>query len=420
MDGDVDMRQWHAFSSIAIVGICLLASPDASAQPKEYRAQVTVAARDSDRENTPVYLDVQMPAALAKAELSSLRAYLLPKEQAAPVPGQLDRLEAMAEGTVRVWWLLPACKAGEQPSFTLVIAPADRMPAGGFVWQDEPGDHLELVFEGRPALRYEYRFDPADLENTKKTFHQVFSPDGKRLITKGPGGRYPHHRGIFIGWNRTEYDGKRADFWHCTGGIHSRHDGFIENVAGPVLARSVMKVNWNDAEGEPVVKEQRELTVFRQPGPFSLIEFVSTLRSAGDVVKLSGDMHHAGIQFRAADEVNDRQDETRYIFPTDAMKGAELPKEPWVGMSFALGEDRYTVCQMNHTDNPAETTYSDTERKYGRFGAFFTHELEPDEPLTVKYRFLVHQGAEPPSPELLHARYLDFVRSPTVTLSAAT
>jgi len=247
----------------------------------------------------------------------------------------------------------------------------------------------------------------------------VFSPDGKRLITKGPGGKYPHHRGIFIGWNSTEYDGKKADFWHCGGGVHSRHDGFVENVAGPVMARSVMKVNWNDAEGEPVVVEQRELSVFRQPGPFSLIEFVSTLRSARGVVQLGGNLHHAGIQFRADNEVVSREDETSYVFPTDGMKTAELPNEPWVAMSFALGDERYAVCQMNHTDNPAETTYSDTERKYGRFGAFFTHELKPGEPLTVKYRFLVHQGADPPSAELLHARYLDFVSPPKVTVAGA-
>jgi hypothetical protein len=400
--------------------ICLLLpAPDAAAQKGEYRARVTVAAGESDRTDTPVCVDVTVPSALAKAELSSLRAYLLPDDRARPVVGQVERSPGGGDNALRVWWLLPACKAGEQPKFALAIAPADRMPVARFTWQDEPDDHLDLLFDGRPALRYMYKFDPEDLETTKKTFHHVFSPDGEQLITKGAGGRYPHHRGIFIGWNKTEYDGKRNDFWHCTGGVHSRHDGFVANVAGPVLGRCVMQVNWNDAEGAPVVTEQRELSVFRQPGPFSLIEFVSTLRSARGVIQLNGDMHHAGIQFRAANEVNDRQDETHYVFPRDEMKTAELPEEPWVAMSYALGEERYTVCHMNHTDNPAETTYSDTERKYGRFGAFFTHELKPDEPLTVKYRFLVHQGNEPPSPELLHARYLDFVRPPQVTVAPA-
>lgn len=413
------MRKTHALCSVLIAIVCLLTALDAAAQQAEYRARVTVAAGDSDRANTPVCVDVPVPSALARAELSSLRAYLLPADRARPVVGQVERPSGVGDNTLRVWWLLPACKAGEEPSFTLVIAPADRMSVPRFTWQDEPDDHLDLLFEDRPVVRYMYAFDPEDLENTKKTFHHVFSPDGERLITKGPGGKYPHHRGIFIGWNKTEYDGNRADFWHCPKGIHLRNTGFVENIAGPVLARSVMRVSWNDAEGVPVVVEQREITVFRQPGPFSLIEFVSTLRSRRGVVQLNGDLHHSGIQFRADNEVVGREDETHYIFPTDRMKSAELPKEPWVAMSFALGDERYTVCQMNHTENPAETTYSDTERQYGRFGAFFTHELKPGEILTVKYRFLVHQGTEPPSPELFHARYLDFVGPPKVTVASA-
>jgi hypothetical protein len=412
------MRKAYAFCILLTVVVCTAATSGAAAQTASFRARVTVDAGDSDRADTPVYADVTVPSALAKAELSSLRAHLLPADRAQPVLGQVERIQGDGN-TLRVWWLLPACKAGEQPSFTLVIAPADRMPVPRFAWQDEPDDHLDLLFEGRPVVRYMYGFDPEDLENTKKTFHHVFSSDGERLLTKGPGGKYPHHRGIFIGWNKTEYDGKRNDFWHCTGGVHSRHDGFVENAAGPVLARSVMRVSWNDAEGVPVVAEQRELTVFRQPGPFSLIEFVSTLRSRRGIVQLNGDMHHSGIQFRADNEVSERESETSYVFPTDAMKTAELPKEPWAAMSFALGDGRYTVSQMNYTDNPAETTYSDTERKYGRFGAFFTHELKPGEPLTVKYRFLVHQGQEPPTPELLHARYLDFIRPPRVTVATA-
>jgi len=146
------MRRAYVLCAIAIGGVCLLATLAAQAAP--YTARVTVAAGDSDRGNTPVCVDVKTPAALGDVDPASLRARLTPFGRSAPViVGQVERPEGVGADTVRVWWLLPACKAGEEASFTLVVAPADRMPARGFVWRDEPGDHLELVFDGRAALR---------------------------------------------------------------------------------------------------------------------------------------------------------------------------------------------------------------------------------------------------------------------------
>ena len=42
-----------------------------------------------------------------------------------------------------------------------------------------------------------------------------------RPITKGPGGRYTHHRGIYFGFNKTAY----GDFWHCPD-VSQRHESF--------------------------------------------------------------------------------------------------------------------------------------------------------------------------------------------------
>ena len=35
-------------------------------------------------------------------------------------------------------------------------------------------------------------------------------------LTNGPEGQYPHHRGIFYGFNNISYDGKKADVWLLT------------------------------------------------------------------------------------------------------------------------------------------------------------------------------------------------------------
>ena len=59
------------------------------------------------------------------------------------------------------------------------------------------------------------KWDPSDPRPTCKLFHHVYAPDGT-LLTKGLGGQFEHHRGLFVGWNRTRHNGKSYDFWHCS------------------------------------------------------------------------------------------------------------------------------------------------------------------------------------------------------------
>jgi hypothetical protein len=140
-----------------------------------------------------------------------------------------------------------------------------------------------------------------------------------------------------------------------------------------------------------------------------LLDFVSHLRAARGEVRLDGDKEHAGFHFRADNEVSVRQGETRYLFPPDRAQPVNTVNLPWVAMTFALGESRYTAAHFNHPDNPAPTDYS-ADRKYGRFGAFFRRTLPPDEVLTVRYRVFVQEGE--PSVEQIAARYRDFAEPP--------
>ena len=49
---------------------------------------------------------------------------------------------------------------------------------------------------------------------TYKPYLHVFDADGTAPITKGAGGDFTHHRGIFIGWNKISVGGKTMDRWH--------------------------------------------------------------------------------------------------------------------------------------------------------------------------------------------------------------
>ena len=127
-----------------------------------------------------------------------------------------------------------------------LAAPAD---SAVFTWHDQPGQYAELKYGDRPVLRYMYAaFDntsPQTREATFKVFHELYSPDGARLVTKGVGGEFTHHRGLFYGFMKTTYGKDTVDIWHCKKDTHQAHAGFLGKEEGPVLGRQRVAIDWN-------------------------------------------------------------------------------------------------------------------------------------------------------------------------------
>ena len=166
----------------------------------------------------------------------------------------------------------------------------------------------ENVDDSTPERRYA----------TMKAFHHVYTPDGGRLMTKGPNdgsfaklknyGLFPHHRGLFFGFNKISYekDGKpmQADVWHCNKGESQTHEKTIASSVGPVFGRHTNVIYWRGQDGEPFAHEIREMTAYDIAGT-TLIEFKSSLDSVVGTLQLRGDPQHAGFQFRASQDVAD-------------------------------------------------------------------------------------------------------------------
>jgi mono/diheme cytochrome c family protein/glucose/arabinose dehydrogenase len=275
----------------------------------------------------------------------------------------------------------------------------------GFTLKDAPGEHLDVLHRGRVAARYVYAHDtstPARTHDTYKPYLHVFDADGERPITKGAGGEFTHHRGIFIGWNKLGHAGKTYDRWHMqTGAIV--HQRFANQQAGAGDASFTSVTHWNDDEGKPLLVEERTLAFAPAPAPARLvIDFASKLTNARDEeITLDGDPEHAGIHYRPADELV--RADTVYVYAKENAKPHEDVNYPWVGQTHTLGGDhggkRYSVVQMSHPDNPKNTRWS-AYRNYGRFGAFPVATVKPGEPLLLRYRFLIADG-EMPAPEFI-------------------
>ncbi len=292
----------------------------------------------------------------------------------------------------------------------------------GFHWKDQPKKHMDLLFKDRPVLRYMCTpFNPEKIEQTKKPFHHVFSPDGSQLITKGVGGKYSHHRGIFFGYNKTEVGDKTLDMWHAGGGEHQEHEKVLNEINGPIVGGHTVLINWNDREGKTVIKEKRTLRTFKQPEGQLLIEFESTLETLAGKIQLRGDRQHAGAQFRAAQEVAEHEESTRYLrpkewsdLPADQQINTEEHQDlPWNAVQFTVGDQRYTVAYLTDPVNPANAYFS--ERLYGRFGEYFPYELTEDDPLSIRYRWWI-QNTDEVSREVIEQRYHDLANPPAIIL----
>lgn len=303
------------------------------------------------------------------------------------------------------------------------LAGATVAAAEGFSWvTDESNGTSDLILDGKPVIRYMFAYDTSTKDRaheTYKVYHHVFGPKSGRQITKGAGGKYTHHRGVFVGWNKTSFgDGKQYDFWHCKNGAHLRHIRFVEQKADADHGTMTSEIHWNDPEGNPVIRELRTIRVAKQPGLTGWkIDWSSSLESKVGTITLAGDRQHAGFQFRADQPVADANGAT-FIRPAD------FPQEPkaiqvgdkgnppahinlkWFAESYELDGKRYTVEYFDNPKLPKPALFS--ERPYGRFGTYFRTTLEEAAPLELKYRLIVSEG-DSPSVKAIQARYDSFV-----------
>lgn len=305
-------------------------------------------------------------------------------------------------------FVLPEVKAGESLTVTPTTLNYVQAPPH-FTVQETAGQQVDVLYAGKPVLRYVNRpHDPADHYYTFKPFHQVFDPaTGKVMLSSGTyktpkDALYPHHRGLFFGFNRITYGNLKADIWHGTNNVFSTHDKMLGNVAGEVLAQHTAAISWHGPDGKTFADEQRTVTVYHTPGG-TLLDWSTELTTPLDKVRLDGDPQHAGFHFRATQEVSKSTAKQTYYLRPDGKgelgetrnwdakgKNSKTVNLPWNAMSFVTDGNRYTALRVNHPDNPGETRGS--ERDYGRFGDYFEYDLTPTHPLRLKYRVWVQEG----------------------------
>ena len=258
-----------------------------------------------------------------------------------------------------------------------------------------PAEHYDFALDGKLVARFMTAHDTSTPERraeTYKPYLHVFGPDGTRL-TKGPGGTFPHHRGIFVGYNKIDVGGKKYDRWHMTGGDQVVREFDRGETKESKLSDDIEAViDWQGdaAAKEPILTERRKLIITPGTKPFYLgVELRSTIEAVAGEVVLDGDPEHAGAQFRPSEKIELAK--TEYLFPgenIDAHKDKDLP---WAAEIFTVEGKTFTVAILNHPSNPQGTRYS-AYRNYGRFGAFPVLKAAPGAPAKLHYKWVVAEG----------------------------
>ncbi|MDF1656016.1 MAG: PmoA family protein [Verrucomicrobiales bacterium] len=286
-----------------------------------------------------------------------------------------------------------------------------------FSWKDTEGKYLDLTHGSRSIARYVYEpVDDSSIERRNETYkpfchiYQWWS--GDNFITKGPGGKYPHHRGIYYGFSRISYTDdagvkhEKVDNWHCRKAAQV-HREFTDKVATKDSASFTSRIDWLGDNGTAFASESRSMT-FSLQNKDIVIDFTSTLTPLISSLLLDGDPQHAGFQFRASQEVFEKTAKATYFIRPDSGIGKpgvtinwssktdnEQTRDlPWKGMAFRLKEKTYTVAYLDALSNPKPARYS--ERDYGRFGSYFATEVAKEAPLTVNYRLIIRMGEMTP------------------------
>lgn len=264
-----------------------------------------------------------------------------------------------------------------------------------------PGRIIDIRHDGERVAGFVYG-DRA--EGQIKPYLSIYDKKGQRITNPGidsegdSRGRFPHHRGIFIGWNQIQSDLGSDDLWHLRSDEGMELVSIENKEATADGAKLELLIHWLSADragdrGGLLIEERRTIEITRD-GNRTVVDHRSDMKAVRDLI-LGGDLQHAGLHFRADAEVDEVRDETRYLWsPADLPpSGGRIISDTlhWVNFRFPLHENWYSVTQLNVPENRSTEL---SWRDYGRFGFFFNDELETGEVRTMKGRFLIEERDE--------------------------
>ncbi len=282
-------------------------------------------------------------------------------------------------------------------------------------WLHRPGQELSLLSGEQTVLRYHFQTD-----REKPYFHPLCTTDGIPLTAFEP---WDHvwHRGVWFAW--VYIDG--LDYWEeFTDGRRAGRTELVppeEVRLGPQSATVAIRLRYRPPDGGAVLEEQREIVIGlpRPDGSYTLDwrqtfaaltkEVVLDRRAITPEIPWGG---YGGLSWRAARTLGNFR-----AVDSEGRKDKEIEHQRarWVDLSGVSDGGRNLaggVAMFDHPANPRFPTYwrCMPDPGFGYFGPSFLlaglWTVAPRQPLTLRYRVLVHDGwADAAALEQEHQRF---------------
>ena len=252
-------------------------------------------------------------------------------------------------------------------------------------------------------------------------FHPVNTPSGERITSIAPND-HPHHRGIFFGWHDSAFyepnqrpnlsptaslksaTVRRADFWGW--GVYAPREGrVVQNreirlVAADGSHAEIAIRNDLLVEGRRMGEEDDTVTVTERDGVF-ILDLAYTIAPAVEYRVAQNAFGGFDVQCRkdgesyyatAAGKVMLR--DPHYAYPE-----LDWPSEPWYDFTIQLSGSNKVLgaAVIDHPKNPPTMWHNSRSLWMLNPSIVALHPvtIEPDAPLTLRYRVVVHDGPTP-------------------------
>lgn len=294
---------------------------------------------------------------------------------------------------------------------------------------DEEGGRVKISSGGHPILTYQAQKSELPRPNIKPIFkrggyiHPIYTPSGK-VITDDYPTNHIHHHGVWWAWTKTEFEGRKPDFWNMGAGT-----GTVEFVAldkiwsGPIHAGFNARhrfVDLSAPEPKAVLTETWQVRAYRAgetAKPYWLFDLVSQQECATTSPLKLPEYHYGGMGFRGHGQWDGKENAFFLTAEgeTDRVKGHGT-RARWCHISGRVEGALTGVAILGHPDNfrapqpmrlhPSEPFFNFAPSQLGDW------EIAPGKPYVSRYRYVVQDG--PPDRALLDRLWNDYAHPPQV------
>jgi hypothetical protein len=227
--------------------------------------------------------------------------------------------------------------------------------------------------------------------------HPLFGLDGEMLTCDWPvDGSHPHHRGIFWAWPEVDYGSQRSDVYKLQG-LFSRPTGKIKYKNGREYAEVQAENQWLWRDEKPIVREEVTIRAYHTETDRRCIDLTLRFYALEDSITIATRFtnSYGGLNVRM--ETPKGQNISYHSDNKDAS-----PRRAYADFN-GVFEGKQTASGMTILQHKSNPEYPGTWVEYPNLSwvqpTFPTpntrYPLVKGEPLTLRYRLVVHQGGKP-------------------------